>query len=148
MIDPGVGHVGDVQQAVNSTQVNKGTKIGDVLDHAFANLANFQFIQQFLLGILSLFFNQASTTDNDIAALLINFENFTLNDLANIVADVPGPSDVDLAGRQEDLYANVHQQTALDLSRTGSCNDVVFINLGDYITPVNDVVSFDLAQAD
>ncbi|GBD36401.1 hypothetical protein HRbin36_01525 [bacterium HR36] len=32
-------HIGNVQQTVHAAQVNKGTEIGDALDHAFTNLA-------------------------------------------------------------------------------------------------------------
>ena len=38
VVDAAPGHVGDVQQAVNTAQVDEGTVFGDVLDHAFDRL--------------------------------------------------------------------------------------------------------------
>ena len=54
MVDPSPAHVGNVQQAVDSTQIDKRAKIGNVLDHALARLADFEFLQQlgFFLGPL------------------------------------------------------------------------------------------------
>ena len=36
--------------------------------------------------------------------------------LADVIADVGGPADIDLAGRQKDVDADVDQQAALDLA--------------------------------
>ena len=48
--DAAPAHVRDVQQAVDPAQIDKRAELGDVLDHALANLAFFQFLQQLLRG--------------------------------------------------------------------------------------------------
>ena len=53
--DACVRHVGNVQQTVDAAKINKRTKVSDVLDHTFADLANFQFGHQFLLSVGTLF---------------------------------------------------------------------------------------------
>ena len=50
MVDAAPAHVGDVQQAVDAAQVDERAELGDVLDHALAELADFQLGQQ--LGLL------------------------------------------------------------------------------------------------
>ncbi len=53
--DSSPAHVGNVEQSVDPSQVDKGAKIGDVFDNALALLADFEFFQQlgFFLGPLS-----------------------------------------------------------------------------------------------
>ena len=56
MADAAPAHVGDVQQAVDAAQVDERAELGDVLDHALADLADFQRAEQLrlLLGPLGL----------------------------------------------------------------------------------------------
>jgi hypothetical protein len=39
VVDPAPGHVGDVQQAVDTAQIDEGAVFGDVLDHAVDGIA-------------------------------------------------------------------------------------------------------------
>jgi hypothetical protein len=57
MVDPSPAHIGDVQQAVDAAQVDERAEFGDVLDDAFAKLADFQFAQQLFAIFLALFFD-------------------------------------------------------------------------------------------
>ena len=54
-------HVGDVQQAVDSTQVNERTEIGDVLDRSLTQLTFGDVGQQVLLHLFALQFDQPSS---------------------------------------------------------------------------------------
>ncbi len=58
--DPRVRHVGDVQQTVDAAEIDKRPEVGDVLDDPFADLPDFQFAHQLLLGVTSFFFNQTN----------------------------------------------------------------------------------------
>ncbi len=71
--NPPPAHVGNVQQSVQAAQVDKGPKIGDVLNDAGPQLANFQFFQQFCLLFLPFVFNQGATADHDIPPCIVNF---------------------------------------------------------------------------
>ncbi len=53
MADPLPAHVGDVQQAVDAAQVDERAEVGDVLDHALAELADFQFAEQLFAVFLA-----------------------------------------------------------------------------------------------
>ena len=46
MIDAAPAHVGDVQQAVDAAQVDERAEVGDVLDDALAELADFELLEQ------------------------------------------------------------------------------------------------------
>src|SRR5262249_59045859 len=39
VVDAAPGHVGDVEQAVDATQIDEGAIVGDILDHAVDHLA-------------------------------------------------------------------------------------------------------------
>src|SRR5262249_44783893 len=90
-------HVGDMQQAVDDAQVNEGPELGDVLDNALANLPRLDFGEEFLFHLLALVLDQLATANDDIAAGLVDLEDFALNGLADVVADVRRPADINLA---------------------------------------------------
>ena len=146
MRDSRVRHVGDVQQTVDSAEVNKRTKVGDVLDDTNANLTFDQFGKQFLLCVLAFFFDQATTADNNVSSLVVDLEDFALHDATNVFSDIARTTNVDLRGRKENRNANVDQQSTFDFSDTGTGNDVSLFDFGDDRDPVNDMVSFSFAN--
>src|SRR5262249_13418727 len=64
--DPSPAHVGNVQQAIDAAQVNEGTKLGNILDHAVADLAGLDFGQELFLHLFALIFDQFSPADNNV----------------------------------------------------------------------------------
>src|ERR1700730_17932219 len=77
------GHVCNVQQTINAADIDKGSVIGEVLDHAGQNRAFLEMLQSFgaLFALLS--FEYLLARDHDVAAFLVqlddgNFENFAL----------------------------------------------------------------------
>src|SRR5262249_45355745 len=101
--DAAPAHVGDVQQAVDAAQVHEGAELGDVLDDAAADLAGLDLVEQLLLHLLALVLEELAAADDDVAASLVDLEDLALDGAADVVADVGGPADVHLAGRQEDV---------------------------------------------
>ena len=59
-----------------------------------------------------------------------------------------GPADVDLAGRQEDVDADVDQQAALDLARDHAGDDVAFVDGLHDLHPLLDLLGLPLAEDD
>src|SRR5262249_17012894 len=97
--DAAPAHVGDLQEAVDAAQTDEGAELGDVLDHALANLAFLDFRKEVFLHRLALVFQELAAADDDIAAGLVDLEDLALNGAADVVGDVGRASDVDLAGR-------------------------------------------------
>ncbi len=141
-------HIGDVQQTIDTAQVDERTEVGDVLDDTFAELANFQFRQQMFAIFFALLFDQRTTADDDIATGFVDLEHFALNDAADKVGDVVRPADIHLAGWQEDGHADVDQQTTFDLASNGTGDDLAFFDGPNCFFPLNDLLSFALAEAD
>ncbi len=66
MADTFPAHVGDVQQTVDTAEVHERTEVGDVLDHALADLADFQFAEQVFAIFFALLLDQRATADDDV----------------------------------------------------------------------------------
>src|SRR5262249_46347194 len=134
--DPVPGHVGDVEQPIDAAQVDEGAELGDVLDDALADLARLDLGQELLLHLLALVLDELAPADDDVAAGLVDLEDLALDRLADVVGDVRWPADVHLAGRQEDVDADVHQQAALDLAGDHAADDVALLVLLDDRLPL------------
>ena len=146
MVDPPPTHIRNVQQPVNSTQVDKGAKVGDVFHRTATNLTFFERFQKlgFLFG--SFGFDQAPAAYHNITPRLVDLENQTLNRSTDVIADVVGTTDVDLASRQEHVHANVHQQTALDLAGHRTCDHVILMDRLHDLQPGLDLFGLALAE--
>ena len=136
MVDSTPAHIGDVQQAVDSAEVNKCTKVGDVLDHTLAQLTDFEFLQQRLLHLFALFLDEAAARDDDIATLFVDLEDQAVEFLADEVCDIRRTADVDLTCRQEDIDADIQQQAALDFAEYRSADDIAFGMSGNDVFPL------------
>ncbi len=109
MIDPSPTHVGDVEQTVDASEVDEGAEVGDILDRSGPEFALADVGHQRFFHLVSLFFDQLSPRDDDISASLIDLEDHTLDLLTDECADVMWTSDINLAGRQEDVDSDVDQ---------------------------------------
>ena len=101
MINPLPGNIGNVQQAVDTAQINKCAVIGDVLDNAFQHLAFGQIGHQFGTRFGAGFFQHRTTRDNDVVALRVHLQNLERLRRTHQGRDVANRADIDLAARQE-----------------------------------------------
>src|SRR6056300_331189 len=61
MLDPLPCHIGDVQQTVNTTQINEGTVIGKIFNHTFNSHTFLKILKQGLtLSAVGLFHNRTT----------------------------------------------------------------------------------------
>ena len=102
------------------------------------------------LGLLfgPLGFDQRPAADDDIAPGVVDLQHDALDGAADIVADVGRPADVDLAGRQKDVDADVDQQSALDLANDGAGDDVVLVDRLHHLAPGFDLFGLALGKDD
>ena len=146
--DAAPAHVGDVQQAVDAAQIDEGAELGDVLDDALAGLARLDLGQKFLFHLDALIFEELAPADDDVAAGLVDLEDFAFDGLADVLADVRRPADIDLAGGQEDVDADVDEQAALDLAGDGAGDHVAFLVLLDDLFPFLLALGLAIAEDD
>ena len=72
--------------------------------------------EQLVLLLRPLVLDQRAAADDDVAAGFVDLQHHALDRAADVVADVRRTADIDLAGRQEHVDADVDQQTTLDLA--------------------------------
>ena len=148
MVHAAPRHIRDVQQAIDAAKVDEHTEVGNVLDHAHADLAFLEFGEQLTLLRFALFFNELAARDDDVHALFINLDDARFDVLANPVANVASATNVDLRSRQEDWHANVDEQATLDLAERETLNGVAFLVGEDDVLPTTDPVCLALAKQD
>src|SRR5690606_29156177 len=101
VVDTFPGNVGNVQQAVNATQVNKRTVIGDVLDHTLQFLTFFEVGYQLGAGFCAGLFQYSAAGHNDVATLTIHFQDQERLRCAERRGNVAYRANVHLGTRQE-----------------------------------------------
>ena len=115
VVDPAPRHVGDVQQAVDTAEVDEGAVLGDVLDHAVDHVALGEPRDDLRPLLGAALFQHGTPRNDDVAATAVH-----LQDLERLrhVHQRPGVTDrahVDLAARQERHgAAEIDGEAALD----------------------------------
>ena len=96
MRNPAPAKIGDMEQAVETAEINEHAEIGDILDNALANLADFNFGKQFFFAGGAFFFDEFAARDNDVVAFGVDLEDFALDFRTDETADIAGLADIDL----------------------------------------------------
>ena len=123
--DPAPGHVGDVQQAVNATEVDEGAVFGDVLDHAMDDGAFLEGLHQ--LGALFAHrgFDHGTARQHHVVALAVELDDLELHGLVFVRRQVFGGTGVNQRTGQEGAdTVDQHRQAALDLAAGGAGDEL------------------------
>ena len=113
--------VGDVDQTVNTAEVNEYTVRSDVLDGTLEYLTLLQLADDLLLLLLELSLDESLVANNNIAELLVDLHDLELHGLANEDIIVADGLNVDLRTGQECLdteYVNDHTTLSAALNVT------------------------------
>jgi hypothetical protein len=120
--------IGDVQQAIDATEVDEGTVIGDVLDHALDDAAFLEGRQQRIALFANAGFENGTARNNHVVALAVELDDLEFVGLAFVRRGVLDRTHVDQRTRQEGADAVGHyRQPPLDLAgdRAGDQRTVV-----------------------
>ncbi len=146
VLDAAPGHVGDVEQAVDAAEVDEGAEIGDVLDFAGDDLADFDGLEELFLLTGALLFEELAAADDDVAAPLGQLDDFHLHRLADVALEIAGGPPGELAGGHEGVDADIDLEPAFDAADNLALDDAVllvnFLDMG----PVLDAVGLDLGE--
>ena len=146
MADTPPAHISDVQQPVDPSKIDKRSEIGNIFDGSISKIAYLERFQQLLFHLLTSFFDESTTGDDDVASLLVDLENHALDILTDVVTDILRTPHIDLAGRQEHVHSYVNQQTSLDLAFNRPLYNVAFRMTGDDIFPLTNAACFSPRQ--
>ena len=146
MADTTPAHIGDVQQAVDTAQIHEGSEVGDILDGTLSQLTNLKIGEQRLLHLFAFFFDQTAARNNDVSACFVDLQNHALNFVSDVFCNVVRPPNVDLAGWQKHVDADIDKQTTLDLADDLAFDDIALFVSADDLFPLANAVGFSLGE--
>src|SRR5690349_15133417 len=117
MPDASVGHVGDVQEAIDATQVDESAILGKVLDYAGYHGAFFQVLEGAGLAFGDFLLDGQFSRDDHVAAAPVELDDFYGNVLAGEGFEVAHGAWVHLRARHKALDADVYGKSALDAAQ-------------------------------
>ena len=136
MVDAPPTHVRDVEQTVETVQIDEGAEIGDVLDRALANVARSHHRQQFLAAFGPFLFDQFPPRQHDVLPLAIDFQNLVVVGVTDERLQVLGGNDVDLGRRQKRFHSDIDEQAALDHAFDRAGNGAAFVANRQDLLPI------------
>ena len=115
VVDAAPGDVGDMQQTIDTAEINERAVVGDVLHHAIQDHAFLEALDQLAALFRTGFFKHRATRDDDVAAGAVHLQDLERLRRAHQRADVADGADIDLAaGQERDGAAEVDGEAALD----------------------------------
>jgi hypothetical protein len=103
-----------VEEAVEAVEVEEGAELGEILDAALHLGALLEVGEELGALLVALLLDEFPAGEDDVLAVLVEFDDPALDFLAEKLAEVLGGIDVDLGGGKERLDAHIHGQAALD----------------------------------
>ena len=116
-----------MQKAVNTSQINKSTVIGDVFHNPLKDDPFFHTLQGILAHRLTFRFQENPSRKNNIPPFFIEFQNLKGKGLSDEVIKISDRPQVNLTARQESRNTNVHAQPSLDPLYNPSIHDMFLI---------------------
>ena len=147
--DPAPRHVGDVEQTVESAEVDERPEVRDVLDNAFPHLAGKKLLDQCGALLLALALENDAPRHDDVPPALVQLDDLEIVGVADQVLDVRDPAKRDLGTGEEGVDAHyVDRYTSLDLARQESLHRLVVLERVLDQLPDPEEVRFLLGQHD
>ena len=118
------GEVGDVEQTVDTAQINEGTVIGDVLDDTLDDGAFLERVKELGAFFAHAGFDHGTAGNHDVVALTVELDDLEFHGLAFVGRGVLNRTGVNQGARQEGTDTVGHnRETALDLARDRTGNE-------------------------
>ena len=137
----------DVNQSVNTTEVNEYTIRSDVLNNTLEDLTLLQLADDLLLLGLELSLDESLVRNNYVAELLVDLNNLELHGLTNELVVVAYGMNVDLATGQECLDAKyINNHTALSAALDVTLNNLLSLQSSVNALPALRHAGFLVAQ--
>jgi hypothetical protein len=131
MLDALPRHVGDVQQAVDATEVHERAVVREVLDDAADHGPFLQLLEQFAALGAVLLLDDGAARDHDVVSLLVELDDLELERLALEVARVAHRAHVHERARQEGAHEiDLDGEAALDPAVDQARDDLALLERG------------------
>src|SRR3982750_1739926 len=128
MLDALPRHVGDVQQAVDATEIHERAVVGEVLDGALEYGAFLQVVHERAALGGELLLDDRATGNDNVVALLVELDDLELEGLAFEIGGVTHRTDIDQRTRQERAdVVDLDGEATLHTARDGAGDDFGFV---------------------
>jgi len=107
-------HIGDVEETVETVEVDEGTELGEIFDTAFDFGSFVEMREEFGAFFVALFFDKFATGENDVLAIFIQLHDAALESLAEEFPKVFRGVDIDLGGGKKGFDSDVEHEAAFD----------------------------------
>src|SRR5919109_3820075 len=105
-----------MEQAVHAAEIDEGTKVGDVLDHALSDLILLELLHQLLALAGALDLEDHAARYHDVSSTLVELDDLELVLLPEQLVDVRHATQCDLRAGEERVDTHeVDDDTTLDL---------------------------------
>src|SRR6266446_2450303 len=101
MSEPAPGHVSDVEQAVHTVEVDERAEVGQIFDGPLHLVADVYSIQEFLPFLAALLLDQFTPAEHNIAAVIVDLDDFEIVSVADELLQIFRRDDVDLRRGQK-----------------------------------------------
>ena len=136
VIDAAPAHVGDMQQAVQTVEVDERAEVGEILDRAGADFADLHFTDQRAAVFGAFEFDQFPARQNNVLPLLVDLDDLKFESFSEVIVEVARGDHVNLRCGQERLDADIDGQATLDLAADLAFDGAALIAERDDPVPV------------
>src|SRR5207302_4718402 len=112
MLNAAPRHISDVEQAVESAQVDERAVVGDIFDGAFEDHAFFEHLECLFLQASTLALEYAAPRDHHVSACAVELEDLKAAALTDVSIEVAGGADIDVRSGKERGYADIDLEPA------------------------------------
>src|SRR5690554_1060703 len=150
MVDAAPAHVGDVKETIDPAEIDKGAVLGDVLDGSGHDLTLLEVLEGLLLEAIALTLKKDAARKDDVAALLIEFDDLELEGLSDELIEVTDRAKIDLRARKECLDATLDRdgEAALDALGDGALDELVTLTRFADLIPDLELIGLLLGETD
>ena len=128
IVDPSPGKVGDVDETVNTAEIDEYTVVGDVLDGSFKDLSLLELADELSPALLLLCLEKSLVGYDDVAELLVDLDDLEVHCLVDISIVVADRLDVNLGTRKECLDSEyIDDHAALGAGLDEALDDLVVV---------------------
>ena len=119
--------LGNVNETVNTAEINECAEVHDRRHNAFTNLTLLKLRKEGLTNFRLGFLKELTTRKHNIVAVLIELENLSLNLLADVWREITNATHLNQGSWEEATKTDVNNQATLNSLNNGTFNNTVSI---------------------
>src|SRR3954454_8281989 len=127
VVDVLPGQLGDVDQAVDATEVDEGAEVDDRGDDALADLTLLELGEEVLSHLALGLLEPGAAGEHDVVAVLVELDDLRLELLADERLEIADAAHLDQRCREEGAQTDVEDEATLDDLDDGAGDDAVLV---------------------